>query len=798
VTAAARTRPAPAETLGDSLARLPRRPVEGWLTVLAAVVMVTTLGASLVEATWTIRSKSGDPGFLLYIGAVGLAFGILGAKVGWGRWRTHVVGALIGGLVLPLIMGGLLLEARGTPVGWDPFALATRMAVAWSVVEGVWTDLAVLRLPFTAQEAHYHLVFGAIVWGAGLLAGYTIFGHRRPLDAVVVIGLALLANMALTKHDQLGLLELFSAASLLLLIRTHVFEEEITWARRKIGDPKTVGRMYLNGGAAFITAAVLGSILLTATASSKPLQGLWQDLPKHLVGLSQFLQAIAPGGGELRLSGGPTFGDSVTTSGQWKPSNLNAFQAKFPSGENAVFKWRAGAYDRFDTYGWSRSQGLLTPTEPGSTLLLGMADEPPVPGRREITITIVPDAYRDQNVVAPNTVATVDRQTIASTLGADGWFSKVELTGDIAPYVVTARIPVSPGTTGALTEAQLRTAGDDYPPELSGIYLQLPDGPNVPPPLGPEAQKLLDTITARVTVPDGFEPDNAYDLARTMERYLADEKNFTYDSDVKEEREACGNVSTVECFAVIKRGYCEYYAGTMTALLRASGVPARVAYGFLGDGGNRGTDNVEVVKGSLAHWWVEVYFPGYGWVEFDPTGTVGRPVPLPSGSIGPATQRPSLGPLPSRTPFTTGGPAVPPGGGTGNGNGIGPFIAIALILLIGIGALVFAAMRRTPGRPMHPDQAWGSLARLAARFGLGPRPSQTVYEYAGALGDAVPTARVELTTIARAKVEVAYGRRDLGSDRLKRIAQAYQRLRLAILGVVLRRGLRRMGGRGRT
>ena len=98
---------------------------------------------------------------------------------------------------------------------------------------------------------------------------------------------------------------------------------------------------------------------------------------------------------------------------------------------------------------------------------------------------------------------------------------------------------------------------------------------------------------------------------------------------------------------------------------------------------------------------------------------------------------------------------------------------------------------------MHPDQAWGAVAGLAARFGLGPRPSQTVYEYAGALGDEVPMARVELTTIARAKVEVAYGKRDLGADRLQRIAQAYHRLRLAIISLVVRRGLRRFRGRGR-
>jgi hypothetical protein len=59
------------------------------------------------------------------------------------------------------------------------------------------------------------------------------------------------------------------------------------------------------------------------------------------------------------------------------------------------------------------------------------------------------------------------------------------------------------------------------------------------------------------------------------------------------------------------------------------------------------------------------------------------------------------------------------------------------------------------------------------------------------LGDAVPAVRVELTTIARAKVEVAYGRQALETDRLRRIAVAYQRLRFAILGLLLRRPFRR-------
>jgi hypothetical protein len=199
---------------------------------------------------------------------------------------------------------------------------------------------------------------------------------------------------------------------------------------------------------------------------------------------------------------------------------------------------------------------------------------------------------------------------------------------------------------------------------------------------------------------------------------------------------------------------------------------------------------METVPAALAHYWVEVYFPGTGWIEFDPTGG-GRGVPtaIPTGSPGTATARPS-GVAPSAGPRTQ-GTSVPPAGGPPPGTGIGPFIAIALILVVGFAALAFAALRRTPNKPMDPDRAWSSLSRLASRFGLGPQPSQTVYEYAGSLGDAVPAARVELTTIARAKVEVAYGKRDLGDDRLRRIAAAYQRLRLALLGVILRRGVRR-------
>ncbi|MCL2128362.1 MAG: hypothetical protein FWH38_08910, partial [Treponema sp.] len=67
-----------------------------------------------------------------------------------------------------------------------------------------------------------------------------------------------------------------------------------------------------------------------------------------------------------------------------------------------------------------------------------------------------------------------------------------------------------------------------------------------------------------------------------------------------------------------KKGYCSYYAFSMALLLRSLGIPARVAAGFFIDP-EAGTFDYYPVRADMAHAWVEVPFPGYGWIEFDPT-----------------------------------------------------------------------------------------------------------------------------------------------------------------------------------
>lgn len=69
---------------------------------------------------------------------------------------------------------------------------------------------------------------------------------------------------------------------------------------------------------------------------------------------------------------------------------------------------------------------------------------------------------------------------------------------------------------------------------------------------------------------------------------------------------------------VRKQGHCEYFASSMTVMLRALGIPARVATGFLGGEFNP-ISGWQVVRASDAHSWVEAWIPGRGWMTFDPT-----------------------------------------------------------------------------------------------------------------------------------------------------------------------------------
>ena len=144
----------------------------------------------------------------------------------------------------------------------------------------------------------------------------------------------------------------------------------------------------------------------------------------------------------------------------------------------------------------------------------------------------------------------------------------------------------------------LRKSPPTYPPEIRQTYLQLP-------PLDPRIQQLAEQITSGSPA--------AYDRAVKIERYLSSHYAYTLDLTGPPPADPLAN------FLFARRaGHCEYFASAMAVMLRSVGVPARYATGFFaGEYNDVGRDYI--IRESDAHAWVEVYFPGYGWIPFDPT-----------------------------------------------------------------------------------------------------------------------------------------------------------------------------------
>ncbi|UCF36879.1 MAG: DUF3488 domain-containing protein [Acidobacteriota bacterium] len=134
-----------------------------------------------------------------------------------------------------------------------------------------------------------------------------------------------------------------------------------------------------------------------------------------------------------------------------------------------------------------------------------------------------------------------------------------------------------------------------------GTYLQLPE-------LDSRIPGLVEQLTADIPTPVG--------KALRLESYLQHEFTYTLDNPVG------GTADPLSTFLFdVRSGHCEYFATAQAVMLRVLGIPSRVVNGFLRGEYNEWGDYF-IVKQSDAHSWVEAYFPGAGWIEFDPTPPV--------------------------------------------------------------------------------------------------------------------------------------------------------------------------------
>jgi hypothetical protein len=274
----------------------------------------------------------------------------------------------------------------------------------------------------------------------------------------------------------------------------------------------------------------------------------------------------------------------------------------------ARLRWRGIALTNFDGKRWStpyrHQQFTLTPNLSGSINVADPEQNINAPAMELTYEALVEPMATDAIFVPSNAVSILggfsgENPTAFTTHRRTYLFR--DFTGSLtnpfrnyAPvrYFGVSRLP-------ALQPAKLRSASTEYSESMRQIYLQLPAE------LDKRILPLAKSVTARAA--------NPYDRAVAIENYLSTRFTYTLDLTGKPDKDPLANF-----LFKTRAGHCEYFASAMTIMLRTIGIPSREVNGFLpGEYNDLAGDYI--VRASDAHSWVEAYFPGTGWVTFDPT-----------------------------------------------------------------------------------------------------------------------------------------------------------------------------------
>jgi transglutaminase-like putative cysteine protease len=304
---------------------------------------------------------------------------------------------------------------------------------------------------------------------------------------------------------------------------------------------------------------------------------------------------VNPGGSDdpsSRLNGISYYGFSdrmdLSVRGELSDDLMMRVRASAPA------LWRGSVFDVYDGRAWTGDEGEARPigTSPPYDYPIEFRSTGP---RSLVSQTFYIEAEQPNVIFA---AGQPDQVWHEGTVSIDA-LGALRTDATLTPGQVYSVL----STRGAASPAELRAAARrELPPNIEP-YLQLPES------LPSRVDALAKRITAGTT--------NDYDAVKAIEAYMRDNYQYSLDSPVPEEgRDA------VDHFLFDTRvGFCEQFASATTVMLRSLGIPARVAVGYTTGSKNAFTGYYEV-KASDAHSWIEVWFPGYGWYEFDPTFAV--------------------------------------------------------------------------------------------------------------------------------------------------------------------------------
>lgn len=528
-----------------------------------------------------------------------VTFGVLAGFL-LSRSRFPALTASIYAAVYGIFIGGYLIGRT-----FDP-TMIWRDRVADLVIRQVefFTKIAQGN---TNRDALIFVVHTTLVlWILSVTAAWWTFRKPRPWLVILPSCITMLSVIYYASPRLTWYLAVFCLVALLYIAQTHLLNNKKLWRRTNVHYDNTIGGNFMRSSlivALLALAIVWPAPALPASASvgnavnrvNKP----WRSVRDNWQRLYSALNA------QTSTTSDP-YRDTLTLGGARNPTDspvMDVFvQEKLP-----YAYWRSTTLDDYDAINgvWRVASG--------ETITQFPEDPPLNVAKTKARITVeqtfvnyVPNAGA---VYAAPEIISSDRQIRLKTAYDPQGHNKISATRSRYllqlndNYKVISQLSVADQTS-------LRTASANYPSDIREQYL------TVPVEISARTYELADDLTAPY--------DNPYDKALVIQNYLRNA--ITYNDQIDAPPDG---VEPIDYFLFETReGYCNYYASSFAMLLRTQGIPTRLSRGFASGEYNE-DDKLYRVRARDAHTWPEVYFPEYGWIQFEPTAIIdpiGRPV----------------------------------------------------------------------------------------------------------------------------------------------------------------------------
>lgn len=596
-----------------------KSPARWWDTPSALLLFIAvTISALRLQSTnWT-----DGLGYVLNIALMGL---LAGLAFGQSKFQRRAVVILSLGYMTAAFISQWLgfIRFSGDELFLETTYLGDRLSI---LGEKLLTSLGNFTAGKPIEDPLFLIALLSIpYWLVGLFSGYQLTRHGNALASILPGGgmMFIIYLSHYTTRDYNWLFAAYLFIALLLISRQKYIADKRQWSKNRVQVPRETS-VDMN------SAAILSAAILITTAWALP-----YILPFHEQGRENWQRIqdewFSPDDEEVftfinREAAGPSPFGSLRTElalgSQTPQSDGIVFVVSAPTAVADVPRlyWRGYTYDRFEGGQWQSAQLETANFRPQD----GDFENPEWAGRVNLIFTFTVRG-RGQNIfLIPSQPAWVNRN-------AKVLFSEASADDQIMDVMIVQASPaLEAGDTYRVRAllanpiaSELRDAGDDYPEWVTDRYLQLPND------FSPRIAAFAREIAAAY--------DNPYDQTLAITNYLRNEIEYVSEVTIPE-----GTNDPLEYFLFeSKQGFCNYYASAEVLMLRSIGIPARLAVGYAeGEADDSELDEfIYIVRERDFHAWPEVYFPEYGWIEFEPTGNQEplerldereeRPAPIP-------------------------------------------------------------------------------------------------------------------------------------------------------------------------